>query len=305
MNPMQSLAECSPHYELASSNPQSGGSRKGAFGMVFPIRDTRKCRQFACKASDAGEAAIRNGHKREIAALSLLKKAQHVVLLDGFESWGKWDYIVMEWMDVDLRVYRSTVSLGVFDYAFAQDVFYQILCGVDEIHTIGYFHRDLKPDNILVRRLPGDKVLIKVGDLGSCIAYDPARTYTNPVTTIWYRAPEVLLEADNYTPAIDIWSLGCIFMELIEEGPFLPGSYDLNQLILIFQSLGVPTNKQWAGVESMPLYKREYYPNYPGPKRDLFSAANESDESILHQMFRFDPAKRPAIQAILKHFDAG
>ena len=92
-------------------------------------------------------------------------------------------------------------------------------------------HRDIKPQNILVTPRNG---VIKLADFGLARAFSvPLRAYTHEVVTLWYRAPELLLGATSYGPEIDIWSVGCIFAELLYRKPVLPGRTEMDQMKLI------------------------------------------------------------------------
>lgn len=82
--------------------------------------------------------------------------------------------------------------------------------------------------------------------------FSPVAPYTNCVVTLWYRAPELLLGAQTYSTALDMWSVGCIFAELLGGSPLLPGQGEADQINKIFRTMGVPTEENWPGFTSLP-----------------------------------------------------
>jgi cyclin-dependent kinase len=95
---------------------------------------------------------------------------------------------------------------------------YQLLLGINFCHSQGIMHRDLKPQNLLINR----HGQLKIADFGLARAFAiPMRTYTHEVVTLWYRAPEILLGSRHYSVGVDMWSIGCIFAEMINKGKAL------------------------------------------------------------------------------------
>lgn len=124
-----------------------------------------------------------------------------------------------------------------------QNYFYQILSGLAACHRSRFVHRDLKPQNLL---LQDDRV--KLADFGlSRACYLSARAYTHEVVTLWYRAPEILLGSSLYSYSVDVWSAGCIFLEMLNGAPLFAGDSEIDQLFKIFMVLGTPTDVTWPG----------------------------------------------------------
>lgn len=148
----------------------------------------------------------------------------------------------------------------------------QLLEGLAYCHSHSILHRDLKPQNLLIDR----EGHIKLADFGLARSFTiPLRTYTHEVVTLWYRAPELLLGTKFYTMAIDIWSLGCIFAEMVRKfkkipkisilkispnlqitkRPIFHGDSEIDQIFRIFRVLGTPDDKIWPGVTELPDFK--------------------------------------------------
>eukprot|EP00667_Euglena_gracilis_P007786 EG_transcript_7868 len=118
----------------------------------------------------------------------------------------------------------------------------QVLAGVAYMHRKGFFHRDLKPDNLLLSAA-GD---IKIGDFGLAREMRSAPPYTAQCGTLWYRAPETLLPGIPYSAPIDLWAAGVIFAELYLPQPLFPAQTDIDQFYRHCQFLGTPTIEAWA-----------------------------------------------------------
>jgi cyclin-dependent kinase len=130
----------------------------------------------------------------------------------------------------------------------------------------------------------------------------PGRKYTHEITTLWYRAPEIMLGAPHYTAAVDIWAAGAIFVEMINKGtPLFPGDSEIDQLLRIFRILGTPTEETWQGVMSFSGMKSNF-PPYP-PKSLCESIKNMTEEelSLAHSMLTYQPNKRPNAKRLLAH----
>lgn len=118
----------------------------------------------------------------------------------------------------------------------------ELLTGVDFLHSHRIIHRDLKPQNLLVSSLTNPS--LKLADFGLAKTYDYEMRLTSVVVTLWYRAPEVLLN-QPYTSALDIWSSACIIAELFQRHALFPGTSERNQLERIFDMTGTPSANNW------------------------------------------------------------
>lgn len=106
---------------------------------------------------------------------------------------------------------------------------YQLLRGLKYIHSAKVIHRDLKPSNLLLNA----NCDLKICDFGLARPTSENEFMTEYVVTRWYRAPELLLNSSDYTAAIDVWSVGCIFMELMNRKPLFPGKDHVHQMRLL------------------------------------------------------------------------
>ena len=162
---------------------------------------------------------------------------------------------------------------------------------------VGSLTQDLKPSNLLVS--PTGE--LKIADFGlarECA--DPGARMTSQVVTRWYRAPELLLGSRASSTAVDMWSVGCIFAELMLRTPYLPGETDAAQLTTIFRALGTPSQADWPGHHTLPDYK----PFESFPKQNLallFTAASTESLDFLAQCLRFDPLRRLRSTECLQH----
>ena len=160
-------------------------------------------------------------------------------------------------------------------------------------------HRDLKPQNILTEK---DGEIVKVADFGLARAFSiPIRPYTKEVLTLWYRAPELLLGINEYSTPVDIWSIGCIFAELVLRQPLFKGEYEIEQLFKIFHLLGTPNKDTWPDVESLPNYSKEFPKFKPLKFENYFIGLDKYGIDLLKQMLKYDPNQRITAKQALMH----
>ncbi|KAI8916514.1 kinase-like domain-containing protein [Powellomyces hirtus] len=233
---------------------------------------------------------------REVKFLQELKHPNIIELIDVYSHKTNLN-LVLEFLDADLEMIIKNKNVA-FSAADVKSWMMMTLRGVRHCHTNFILHRDLKPNNLL---LASDGQL-KLADFGMARDYgDPHRKMTSIVVTRWYRSPELLLGANRYGYAVDMWAIGCIFAELMLRVPFMPGESDISQLQTIFRALGTPTELDWPGMKELPDYHDfQVFPK--NPLRHLFTAASADALSLLESLLLYDPLKRPSAHDALNHY---
>ena len=144
-------------------------------------------------------------------------------------------YFVFEYMEQN--VYQLMKDRpGSFPENQIKCILYQTLLGLAYMHKHGFFHRDMKPENMLVK---GEQV--KIADFGLAREIRSRPPFTDYVSTRWYRAPEILLRSTNYNSPVDIFASGAIMAELYMLRPLFPGNNETDQIYKTCAVLGSPT----------------------------------------------------------------
>jgi cyclin-dependent kinase len=275
---------------------------EGTYGVVYKARDTGTNQIVALKKIrlEAEDEGVPSTAIREISLLKELKDDNIVRLLDIVHADQKL-YLVFEFLDVDLKRYMEHASAGgtPLTLDITKKFTHQLTSGLLYCHSHRILHRDLKPQTLLIDKRNN----LKLADFGLARAFGiPMRTYTHEVVTLWYRAPEVLLGSRHYSTAIDMWSVGCIFAEMVCKGqPLFPGDSEIDQIFKIFRVLGTPNEDNWPGVRQLPDYK----PTFPQwSRQDLAHVVphlSEPGVDILILLLTYDTAKRISAKRALVH----
>ncbi|XP_071451926.1 cyclin-dependent kinase 14 isoform X1 [Hetaerina americana] len=241
---------------------------------------------------------------REASLLKELKHANIVTLHDIIHTRETLTF-VFEFVHTDLSQYMEKHGGGGgggLEHANVRLFLFQLLRGLAYCHRRRVLHRDVKPQNLLISEI-GE---LKLADFGLARAKSvPSHTYSHEVVTLWYRPPDVLLGSTEYSTSLDMWGVGCIFVEMVTGLPTFPGvrnTYD--QLDKIFKILGTPTEETWRGVSRLPGYTPHKLCFYKCQKLGmsfprLYDIAD--GESLASMLLQLNPNDRIGAEAALKH----
>ncbi|OWK52115.1 Cyclin-dependent kinase 3 [Lonchura striata] len=249
------------------------------------------------KIGEGTYGVVYKARNKRTGQLVALKKIRLDALLDVIHSQKKL-YMVFEYLNQDLKKYMDSCQAGELPLSLVKNYLFQLLQGVSFCHSHRVIHRDLKPQNLLINEAGA----IKLADFGLARAFGvPLRTYTHEVVTLWYRAPEILLGCRYYSTPVDIWSIGCIFAEMMTRKALFAGDSEIDQLFQIFRTLGTPTEVTWPGVTQLPDYKGSF-PQWPRKEmKDIVPNLDRDGRDLLTQLLLYDPSKRISAKAALNH----
>ncbi|OQS04041.1 cyclin-dependent kinase [Thraustotheca clavata] len=244
-----------------------------------------------------------------IREMKILKQLKHPNIVELKEIVSKQEpprdgkkpplYFAFEYMEHDLSGLLNHEKVPKFSRTQVQCYMRQLLTGVAFMHGHKIMHRDIKASNLLLN----NEGMLKIADFGLSRYWNEVNAkggrYTNKVVTLWYRPPELIMGSTSYDFSIDIWSVGCIFAELLLGRAPMQGRNELEQLQCIYGLVGVPTKENWPNYEMLPQ-ANAFQPDakhvcllaerFPAPTVDLLS-----------KMLTLDPAKRISALDALDH----
>ncbi|XP_062157483.1 cyclin-dependent kinase G-2 isoform X2 [Alnus glutinosa] len=227
---------------------------EGTYGVVYRAKD-KKTEDIVALKKVKMEKEKEGFPLTSLREINILLSLHHPSIVDVKEvvvgSSLDSIFMVMEYMEHDLKGLMETMKQP-FSQSEVKCLMLQLLEGVKYLHGNWVLHRDLKTSNLLMN----NRGELKICDFGLARQYgSPLKPYTHLVVTLWYRAPELLLGAKQYSTAIDMWSLGCIMAELLSKEPLFNGKTEFDQLDKIFRILGTPNEAIWPGFSKLPGVK--------------------------------------------------
>ena len=275
---------------------------EGSYGVVYAGQSAETGAPCAIKKLrlDSFTEGVPATAIREITLLQELKFPFIVQLVDVVSARRRL-FLVFELLAEDLRqvIVRNAKAGATLPMPTIRKYTRQMLLALWHCHNSRIIHRDLKPGNILVS---GDGSSVKIADFGLARSFDMQLcTLTHEVITLWYRAPEVLLGERHYTPAVDIFSVGCIVAEMISGRPLFRGESEINQLHKIFGVLGTPDETVWPGVTSMKDYSQGFPQWKARDLAELLPGLDADGVDFVAQTLRLNPKDRPSAAECLSH----
>ncbi|XP_068615661.1 serine/threonine-protein kinase MAK-like [Brachionichthys hirsutus] len=232
---------------------------------------------------------------REVKSLKKLNHANVVKLKEVIRE-NDHLYFVFEYMKENLYQLMKDRENKMFSENEIRNIMFQVLSGLVFVHKHGFFHRDMKPENLLCM----GPELIKIADFGLAREIRSKPPYTDYVSTRWYRAPEVLLRSSTYSSPIDLWAVGCIMAELYTLRPLFPGNSEVDEIFKICQVLGTVKKMDWPEGHQLASAMNFRFPQcVPTHLKTLIPNASNEAIALMKDLLQWDPKKRPtAVQAL-------
>ncbi|THD19162.1 Serine/Threonine-protein kinase ICK [Fasciola hepatica] len=205
-------------------------------------------------------------------------------------------FFVFEYMKENLyeMIKRSS---KFFSEETIRNIMWQVLDGLSFMHRQGFFHRDMKPENLLCN----GPDTVKLADFGLAREIRSQPPYTDYVSTRWYRAPEVLLRSTSYNSPIDLFAVGCIMAELYTFRPLFPGSSEIDMIFKICSVLGTPNKAEWPEGYQLAAAMNFRFPQCsPSCLRSLIPNANREAIQLITDLISWNPKRRPTAREALR-----
>ena len=271
---------------------------EGAFGIVYKAKNTLTeeivaIKKFKKKFISMEECTT----LREVKSLSKLNSNENLIKIIEMIFKDKELYLIFNYMTENLYDLSKKRASKKFSENSIKSIMFQVLNGIAYMHKYGFFHRDMKPENILVN---GDD--IKIADFGLAREIRSVPPYTDYVSTRWYRAPECLLKSTNYNSPVDIWALGCIMIELFNLKPIFPGTTEKEVLHKIATVLGNPSSNSPNIISLAKKIDFKFHGNISQANlTSIVPDASKDAIDFISQMLQWDPSNRATASNLLAH----
>lgn len=273
---------------------------EGAYGKVYLAKDNKYNRQVAIKKMKLSsvEEGVPISTLREISLLKELNHVNVIKLLDIIHLENR-IILVFEYCQSDLqKVLQANNYKGIAPAKY-KSYLYQLLKGIKYVHKLKILHRDLKTENLFIT----ENNILKIGDFGLARGYGlPMSVFRNDVVSLWYRSLDILLGNEAYTTSVDMWSVGCIFAEMVNGDVLFYGKSEDKQIEKIVSILGTPDVKAIPMFENLPGYKERTFESYPKKSfKEICPSLDDNGIDLLSKMLDYDPEKRIKADEALKH----
>ena len=275
---------------------------EGAYGKVYLAEDLKnKNQKVAVKQlkSSSVEEGVPISSLREISLLKELNHINIVKLMDVVHLQNN-IVLVFEYVETDLKIMLKKNNNKGLEPKLYKSFLYQLLKGIQHIHRMKILHRDIKSENLLISK---DNKL-KITDFGLARGYGlPIKNFRNDVVSLWYRAPDILLGNEHYERSVDMWSIGCIFGEMVSGKILFKGFSENDQLRKIFEVLGTPNEKWYKFYMEYPEWEKQKLTeiSLPGNWKNVLPNLDDDGIDLISKLLELDPEKRILAPEALEH----
>ncbi|KAI0386144.1 kinase-like protein [Hypomontagnella monticulosa] len=283
---------------------------EGAYGWVARAKEIKTGKVVALKRLKIDPTDTAGLPETGLREIQILKDCSHRNIVELREVVVGDDtsrienvFLVLEFLEHDLMSVLEDMP-EPFLASEIKTLLLQLASGVAYLHDHWILHRDLKTSNLLLN----NRGQLKIADFGMAryVGDPPPPKLTQLVVTLWYRAPELLLGTKTYNGAIDMWSVGCIFGELLTREPLLQGKTEVDELSKIFELCGIPTDESWPGFRRLPNARHLRLPKSSGANtgpviRARFPLLTSAGAGLLSDLLSLNPDRRPTAKEMLQH----
>ncbi|XP_062864144.1 MAPK/MAK/MRK overlapping kinase-like isoform X2 [Trichomycterus rosablanca] len=271
---------------------------EGTFSEVMKVQNLKDGKQYACKSMKQSINSLEQAYNlREVQAMKRLSLHPNILQLQElvYDQETKSLCLICELMEMNIyELIRGRQH--PLPESKAKHYMYQLCKALDHMHSNGIFHRDVKPENILIKN-----DVLKLADFGSCRSVYSKPPHTEYISTRWYRAPECLLTDGYYSLKMDMWSAGCVFFEMLSLKPLFPGNNEMDQVARIHGVLGTPDSLVLQKFKQSRMMHFDFVPQKGRGLGQLIPRCSELSLALLYQMLAYDPDKRLSARTALQH----
>ncbi|XP_030299097.1 MAPK/MAK/MRK overlapping kinase [Sparus aurata] len=271
---------------------------QGTFSEVVKTLSLKDLKFYACKTLKQTINSLEQAKNlREVQVMRRLSPHANIIQLHDliFNKDTGTVSLICDLMEMNIHEFIQGRETPLPDH-MVQNYMYQLCKALKHMHSYGIFHRDVKPENILIKQNS-----LKLGDFGLCLSVSSRPPHTEYISTRWYRAPECLLTSGYYDYKMDLWSAGCVFFEIMSLNPLFPGTSELDQVDKIHNVLGTPDPSILQKFKRSRALDFNFTPRKGTGISRLIPCCPAPALSLLYQMLAYDPDERISAATALQH----